>query len=103
MPKMTDGLVEGRHVFYEDPAGTMAAIVAKVWPDGQVNLAVLEHNGSWFAKADVRPDPKADEGGIVHGLPTVGTWRWMYSRQGTQYTPGQQPGSLGPAAPVPTS
>jgi len=103
---MNDGLVEGRHVFYQDTDGTHAAIVAKVDgavdPDGNdqttVTLMVIDFNGGTYAKQDVHPDPRASSAGIVEsGQPTVGTWRWMYHRQGTTYTPGQKPGSLDPA------
>jgi len=102
MTKMTDGLVEGRHVFYEDTDGTHAAIVAKVWDAvaGYVTLTVLDFNGGTFAKADVKPDPNmSPDGTVVGGIGacTIGTWRWMYAKQGTTYTPGQTPGSLEPA------
>lgn len=96
--KMTDGLVVGRHVFYEDSDGTHAAIVAHVDNEeiGEVTLTVLEFNGGTFGKAQVLPDPKAVDGVVNDGAPTRYTWRWMYGRQGTQYTPGQSPGMLAP-------
>lgn len=105
-----EGLVPGRHLFYEHPTeGTLAAIVAKVSDAdaGRVNVALLLPTGMWINMRDVLPcasvtGEKPYDGfeGFQHHH-----WRWMFDGQATMakqlLTPDQAfPGSGEPGAPA---
>lgn len=94
------GLVEGRHVFYEDHDGTHAAVVAKVLPvydgtpgvpgylEGSVNLSVLGFDGQWYGALAIAPGfDQVDDKWLQN------TWRWMFKGQGPHML---QPGAASP-------
>lgn len=87
------GLVQGRHVFYEDtctPPATRAAIVAHVWPGpdglptGLVNLCVINQDGTTRPVTSV----SFDEASLVasDGPRSTNRWRWMFGNQATALT-----------------